>query len=97
MMIDMTEDEKIRSATEELRKCLNHTIREYKLDGPEVLNVITRISAAFIHMLQHRFDDMGADIVVEEQFQQLLKIYLTSLDVSNVGPVMDKALNEEAN
>ena len=93
----MKEERDTSVAAELLRQKLNDLIARYQLSGAAALHMLARISAGYIHQLQLAFNQQGADVVVEEEFQQMLTAYLTSLDMSDVTGEMEKMKNKELN
>ena len=93
----MKEERDTGVAAELLRQKLNDLIARYQLSGAAVIHMLARLSAGYIHQLQQAYDQQGADVVVEEDFQQMLTAYLTSLDMSDVAGEMDKIKREQLN
>ena len=85
----MQEVQDTNLAAEQLRMKLNALIATHRLSGAAALHLLARLSAGYIHQLQRVLDQQGADIVVEEDFQQMLTAYLTSLDMSDVAGEME--------
>lgn len=84
----------VAPAAEKMRTCLNDVIDRHQLNGTQVLTILARLSAAYIHQLQKAFDAAGANELVEETFQSLLTAYLTSIDMEDVNKVKtDENLN----
>lgn len=95
---DLLKEERDTSvAAELLRQKLNDLIARYQLSGAAVIHMLARLSAGYIHQLQQAYDQQGADVVVEEDFQQMLTAYLTSLDMSDVAGEMEKMEREKLN
>jgi hypothetical protein len=84
-------------ATEDLRLCLNHIIKERNLDAFSVMTVLARLSAGYVHQMQMLYDDMGATEVVEETFQHIFTTFLTSYDMERVAKEVDQMKREELN
>lgn len=93
----MKEERDTGVAAELLRQKLNDLIARYQLSGAAVIHMLARLSAGYIHQLQQAYDQQGADVVVEEDFQQMLTAYLTSLDMSDVAGEMEKLQREKLN
>ena len=93
----MKEERDTGVAAELLRQKLNDLIARYQLSGAAVIHMLARLSAGYIHQLQQAYDQQGADVVVEEDFQQMLTAYLTSLDMSDVAGEMEKIKREKLN
>ena len=93
----MKEERDTSVAAELLRQKLNDLIARYQLSGAAVIHMLARLSAGYIHQLQQAYDQQGADVVVEEDFQQMLTAYLTSLDMSDVAGEMEKIRREKLN
>ena len=84
-------------ATEELRHCLNHIIKERNLDAFTAMTILARLSAGYVHQMQMLYDDMGATEVVEETFQHIFTTFLTNYDMERVAKEVKKMKNEELN
>ena len=93
----MNEERDSNFAAELLRHKLNDLIARYQLSGAAVIHMLARLSAGYIHQLQQAYDQQGADVVVEEDFQQMLTAYLTSLDMNDVAGEMEKIRREKLN
>lgn len=86
-----------KEATEEFRVALNAIIAKYKLPPAVVISLLARMSAAYIHLTQRYYNKLGADVVVEEDFQNMLEAQLTDLDMSDIGNEIEKIKNLEVN
>ena len=86
----MNEERDSNFAAELLRHKFNDLIARYQLSGASALHMLARLSAGYIHQLQQAYNQQGADVVVEEDFQQMLTAYLTSLDMSDVAGEMER-------
>ena len=93
----MKEERDTNIAADLLRQKLNDLIARYQLSGAAALHMLARISEGYIHQLQFAFNQQGADVVVEEEFQQMLTAYLTSLDMSDVAGEMERMRKMELN
>lgn len=77
-------------AAEDLRVALNDIIARYQLHPAVVLSLLARLSAGYIHLAQKVYNQTHDDVVVEEDFQNMLVAHLTSLDMSDVKREMEK-------
>ncbi len=93
----MKEERDTGVAAELLRQKLNDLIARYQLSGAAVIHMLARLSAGYIHQLQQAYDQQGADVVVEEDFQNMLNAQLTDLDMSDVAGEMEKIKREKLN
>ena len=93
----MKEERDTNIAADLLRQKLNDLIARYQLSGAAALHMLARLSAGYIHQLQQAYNQQGADVVVEEDFQQMLTAYLTSLDMSDVAGEVEKMEREKLN
>ena len=93
----MTHLEGTESAAEDLRVALNGIIGKYKLHPSVVLSLLARLTAAYIHLTQKKYNQANADVVVEEDFQNMLEAQLTDLDMSDVGREIEKMKKEDVN
>ena len=84
-------------ATEEFRLALNTIIRKYNLHASVVISLLARMSAAFIHITQKHYNQLNADVMVEEDFQNMLIAHLTDLDMSDVVGEMEQIEREKLN
>ena len=80
----------LRVASEELRQRLNEVIANHQMRGETVLAMLARISAGYIHQMQRSYDQAGAEAVVEENFQTMLKAFLTDMDMNEVKEEKEK-------
>lgn len=85
------------NAAEDLRQALNGVIAKYKLHPSVVISLLSRLSAGYIHLTQKYYNEIDADVVVEEDFQNMLIANLTSLDMSDVDKELEKMKREELN
>lgn len=93
----MNEERETNLAAEQLRLKLNALIAKHHLSGAAALHMLARLSAGYIHQLQRSYNQQGADVVVEEDFQQMLTAYLTSFDMCDVSGEIEKMKREEIN
>lgn len=82
-------DEELRRmvefASEELRQALNSIMSRHNLEPASTLFILARITAAYIHQTQKAYDNMGAEEVIEELYQQMLTSHLTDMDMSDAS------------
>ena len=94
----MNEERDSNFAAELLRHKLNDLIARYQLSGAAALHMLARLSAGYIHQLQQAYNQQrGAGVVGEEDFQQMLTAYLTSLDMSDVQSEIEKIRKQNLN
>ncbi len=84
-------------AAEDLRLALNSIIGKYNLHASRVISLLARLSAGYIYLTQKYYNDIGADEVVEEDFQNMLTAHLTDLDMSDVDKELEKMKRKELN
>ena len=77
-------------AAEDLRVALNGIIARYQLHPSVVLSLLARFTAGYIHLTQKMYNQTHDDVVVEEDFHNMLVAHLTSLDMSDVKREMEK-------
>lgn len=82
---------------EDLRVALNDIIARYQLHPSVVLSLLARLSAGYIHLTQKLYNQTHGDVVVEEDFHNMLVASLTSLDMSDVKREMEKMKKEQLN
>lgn len=93
----MKEERDTDIAADLLRQKLNDLIARYQLSGAAVIHILARLSAGYIHQLQQVYNQQGANVVVEEDFQNILTAYLTSLDMGDVAGEIEKMKKKELN
>ena len=93
----MKEERDSDIAADLLRQKLNDLIARYQLSGAAVIHILARLSAGYIHQLQQVYNQQGANVVVEEDFQNILTAYLTSLDMGDVAGEIEKMKKERLN
>ena len=93
----MKEERDSDIAADLLRQKLNDLIARYQLSGAAVIHILARLSAGYIHQLQQAYNQQGANVVVEEDFQNILTAYLTSLDMGDVAGEIEKMKKEKLN
>ena len=84
-------------ATEEFRQALNAIISKYNLHVSVVISLLARLSAGYIHLTQKYYNRLNADVVVEEDFQNMIITALTNLDRNDVKGEMEKMEREMLN
>ena len=84
-------------AAEDLLDSLNAIIGKYQLHASVVVSLLARLSAAYIHVAQKYYNDIHADVVVEEDFQNMLTAHLTDLDMSDVMGELERMKNKQLN
>lgn len=85
------------TSAEELRQSLNAIIAKHKLHVSVVISLVARLSAGCIHLAQKYYNAQNADVVVEEDFQNMLTAYLTSIDMESVSADAEKVQREKIN
>ena len=85
------------TAVEDLRVALNEIIAKNLLHSSVVISLLARLSAAYIYLTQKYYDRLHADVVVEEDFQNILTAHLTELDMSDVMDEVEKIKKENLN
>ena len=98
MALTEEKDKKITSVANELTTLLNQMLQTQHLEAVDVLGALARASASAIHQIQGYINKYaGGDIVVEEEYHDMLTAYLTALDMMDVGQEMDKMEKEKLN
>ena len=95
----LTQHQRLTPAAEELRKKLNGIVAEYELNSNDVLMVLGRICAGYIHQTQIVLDNAGMDDpqIARKSFLDMLTAYLTSYDMESEATEMDNMNNEAVN
>ena len=91
------QEHRLAPAAEDLRRSLNKIIDRYHLDGKDVLSLLARVSAGYIRILEKAFDIESGKTLVVDTFQNILSIYLTHVDMSNVPVEVEKMEREKLN
>ena len=98
LLEDLIEHSKEKEpAADELRLALNALISKYELHPSVVISLLARFSAGYIYLTQKLYNQYNADVVVEENFQNMLVAHLTDLDMRDVRVEMDKIVREIQN
>lgn len=94
----LAQHKRLNPAAEELRKKLNGIIAEYELSSDVVILLLARLCAGYIHQTQKVMDKAGSDdpAIVNNTFHDMLRAYLTSYDMADVGEEINKAIKGEA-
>jgi hypothetical protein len=79
----LNEQEFIAPAAEEMRQHLNEVVSAHNLTGTQVLLLMSRLSAAYIHSLKKFFNDEEAKAAVEDFFCESLQAHLTLSDFND--------------
>ena len=93
----LRDEQPLSMAVDELRVKLNAIIAARQLQPMDVLILLSRVSAGYIHLTQKMYNQTHDDVVVEEDFQNMLVAHLTSLDMSDVETEMEKMKRQELN
>ena len=91
------QERRLVPAAEDLRRSLNKIIDRYHLDGKDVLSLLARVSAGYIRILEKAFDIESGKTLVVDTFQNVLSIYLTHVDMSNVPVEVEQMEREKLN
>jgi hypothetical protein len=83
----MAQHKRLAPAAEELRKKLNGVVAEYELGSENVIMILARLCAGYIHQTQKMLDKAGyeAPDIMKESFLDMLTAYLTSYDMSEIN------------
>ena len=98
LLLDLTSHtEGTGPAAEDLRVALNGIVARYQLHPSVVLSLLARFTAGYIHLTQKMYNQTHDDVVVEEDFHNMLVAHLTSLDMSDVENEIEKIKRNELN
>ena len=79
----LNEQEFIAPAAEEMRQHLNEVVSAHNLTGTQVLLLMSRLSAAYIHSLKKYLKNEEAKAAVEDFFFDSLQAHLTLSDFND--------------
>lgn len=91
----MAQHKRLAPAAEELRKKLNGVVAEYELGSENVIMILARLCAGYIHQTQKMLDKAGyeAPDIMKESFLDMLTAYLTSYDMAEINTAkMDEVI-----
>jgi len=91
------DEQKVATITEQMRQLLNEVVTECDLSSTEVLVILSRLSAAYIHAMQRIVDDPEEAATAEDVFHALLQHHLAAFDVRDVQREVEKIRNERLN
>jgi hypothetical protein len=90
------EEQQLNAAVEDLRTKLNAVIAARQLKPMDVLILLSRISAGYIHQLEKaKPTNMPVD-EIEERFHFMVESHLAEFDLNDIGQEM-KRMNTEVN
>ena len=90
------DEQKVATITEQMRQLLNEVVTECDLSSMEVLVILSRLSAAYIHAMKH-LDAPEEAGTTEDVFHALLQHHLAAFDVRDVQREVEKIRNERLN
>ena len=91
-------DEKsVASATDKLLQALNSLVKEHNLTSTDVLAVLSRLSAAYIHSMKEMFNTTSEKDAIESVFDKMLQHHLAAFDVRDVQREVEKIKRERMN
>ena len=73
------DEHKVAAITEQMRQMLNSVVEECNLSSIEVLVILARLSAAYIHVMKDIYDGPDEAATMEDVFNTLLQHHLTAL------------------
>ena len=91
------DEQKVATITEQMRQLLDEVVTECDLSSTEVLVILSRLSAAYIHSMKRLFDDPEEAAAAEDIFHTLLQHHLAAFDVRDVQREVEKIRNEKLN
>ena len=90
------EEQQLNAAVEDLRAKLNAVIAARQLKPMDVLILLSRVSAGYIHQLEKaKPTNMSVD-EIEDRFHFMVESQLADLDLYEIGKEMNK-MNTEVN
>lgn len=90
------EEQQLNAAVEDLRTKLNAVIAARQLKPIDVLILLSRVSAGYIHQLEKaKPTNMSVD-EIEDRFHFMVESQLADLDLYEIGKEMNK-MNTEVN
>lgn len=90
------EEQQLNAAVEDLRTKLNAVITARQLKPMDVLILLSRVSAGYIHQLEKaKPTNMSVD-EIEDRFHFMVESQLADLDLYEIGKEMNK-MNTEVN
>ena len=88
------EEQQLNAAVEDLRTKLNAVIAARQLKPIDVLILLSRVSAGYIHQLEKaKPTNMSVD-EIEERFHFMVESQLADLDLYEIGKEMNKMKTE---
>jgi len=84
----------VEPAAEELRQRLNEIVTAYELSAEATLDLMARMSAAYIHLVQRSFNDPSVKDAVEDLFHDMLQTYIGKFALVDIEREMNRQNKE---
>ena len=91
------QDKELNRAVEEMRIALNTAIRAHGLAPMDILILLSRLSAGYIHQIEKSHPTNVSVEEIEERFHFMVESHLADLDLHDIGVEMEKMKREELN
>ena len=93
----LREEQELNTAIEEMRIALNTAIRTHRLAPMDILILLSRLSAGYIHQIEKSHPTSISVDEIEERFHFMVESHLADLDLSDIGVEMEKMKREKLN
>ena len=95
--LDLWNEEQVAEVTDQLLQMLNNLMREHHLDGATLLAVLSRLTAAHIHVLKGTCYSPEEKDAVESAYYKILDHYLAAFDVRDIQREVEQMKRERMN
>lgn len=96
-MATMQESAELHTAIEEMRIALNTAIRAHGLAPMDILILLSRLSAGYIHQIEKSHPVNVSVDEIEERFHFMVESHLADLDLHDIGVEMERIKKEGLN
>ena len=90
-------EQKVETVTDQLLQLLNDVVDSCELSSTDVLAVLSRLSAAYIHSMKEMFNTTSEKDAIESVFDKMLQHHLTAFDIHDVQSEVAKIKRERMN
>ena len=93
----LRQEKELNTAFEEMRQALNTAIRAHELPPMDILILLSRLSAGYIHQIEKTRPANFPAEEIEERFHFMVESHLADLDLHDIGVEMNRIKREELN
>ncbi len=95
--LELWNEEQVAEVTDQVLQMLNNLMREHHLNGTTLLAVLSRLTAAHIHVLKGACYSPEEKDAVESAYYKILEHYLAAFDVRDIQREVEQMKRERLN